>query len=127
MRHCSQFPGISLPLSHGRGSVRYGRGSVRSGCGAVLLALGVLAAGALQAQTLARAEALWKAHDYEGANNEFKALVAAQPKNADYRVRWGDLFYERFNPTEAQKLYEEAIELNPKAARAMLGIARIMA
>ena len=85
------------------------------------------AAGALQAQTLARAEALWRAHDYEGANNEFKALIAAQPKNAEFRVRWGDLFYERFNATEAQKLYAEALDLNPKEARAMLGMARIMA
>ncbi len=87
----------------------------------------LLAGGALQAQTIARAEALWKARDYDGANGEFKALVAAQPKNADYRVRWGDLFYERFNPADAQKLYEEALELNPKQARALLGIARIIA
>ena len=92
-------------------------------CGLTLMA----AAGALQAQTLARAEALWRAHDYEGANNEFKALIAAQPKNAEFRVRWGDLFYERFNATEAQKLYAEALDLNPKDARAMLGMARIMA
>jgi tetratricopeptide (TPR) repeat protein len=92
-------------------------------CGIAL----ILAAGTLQAQTLARAEALWRAHDYEGANNEFKALIAAQPKNAEYRVRWGDLFYERFNSTEAQKLYDEALGLDPKQARAMLGMARIMA
>jgi len=42
-------------------------------------------------------------------------------------VRWGDLFYERFNPTDAQKLYEEALGLNPKQGRALLGIAQIMA
>lgn len=94
------------------------------------VAVGILTltcAGVLAAQSIARAEALWTAKDYEAANNEFKALVAGQPKNADYRVRWGDLFYERFNPTDARKLYEEALELNPKQARAMLGIARIMA
>ena len=81
----------------------------------------------LQAQTIERAEALWRAHDYEGANNAFKALVAAQPKNANYRVRWGQLFYERFNPGEAQKLYEEALGIDPKNANALLGEAQIMA
>src|ERR1700689_3236280 len=79
---------------------------------------------ALQAQTIERAEALWRAHDYEGANNAFKALVAAQPKNANYRVRWGQLFYERFNPGEAQKLYEEALGIDPKNANALLGEAQ---
>ncbi len=82
---------------------------------------------ALQAQTIERAEALWRAHDYEGANNAFKALVAAQPKNANYRVRWGQLFYERFNPGEAQKLYEEALGIDPKNANALLGEAQLMA
>jgi tetratricopeptide (TPR) repeat protein len=80
---------------------------------------------AASAQTLDRAKALWKAQDYEGANAAFKALVAANPKNADYRVEWGDLFYERFNPGEAQNLYNEALTIDPKNARAMLGIARL--
>ena len=72
----------------------------------------------ISAQTLERAESLWGAHDYDGANNAFKALIAANPKNADYRVRWGDLFYERFNPGEAQKLYQEALGIDPKNAKA---------
>jgi len=85
----------------------------------------VCAAG-VSAQTIERAEALWRAHDYEGANNAFKALVAAQPKNAGYRARWGQLFYERFNPGEAQKLYMEALEIDPKHAGALLGMGQIL-
>src|SRR5579863_1964445 len=81
----------------------------------------------LSGQTLDRAEALWRAHDYDGANNAFKALVAAQPKNADYRARWGDLFYERFNPMEAGNLYQEALGIDPKNARALLGMAQLEA
>jgi tetratricopeptide (TPR) repeat protein len=80
----------------------------------------------LSGQTIERAEALWRAHDYEGANNAFKALVAAHPENAGYRVRWGQLFYERFNPGEAGKLYEEALKINPKHAGALLGMAQIL-
>src|SRR5690349_9907243 len=81
----------------------------------------------LSAQSIDRAEALWRAHDYESANNEFRALVAAQPKNANYRTRWGQLFYERFNPGEAQKLYQEALSIDPKHAGALLGLAQIYA
>ncbi len=91
---------------------------------AVLL---LMAAVFVHAQSIDRAEALWKAQNFDGANNEFKALVAAHPENADYRVRWGNLFAERFNAQEASKLYQEALTINPKHARAMLGLAEIAA
>jgi tetratricopeptide (TPR) repeat protein len=82
---------------------------------------------AAPAQTLDRALALWHAHDYEGANNEFKALVAANPKNAEYRYQWGQLFYERFNAEEAGNLYNEALAIDPKHAGALLGVAQLFA
>jgi len=85
----------------------------------------LVAAGAF-GQSIQRAEALWSAHDYEGANNEFKGLVAANPKNADYRARWGNLFYERFNAEEAGKLYQEALAIDVKNARALLGMAELL-
>lgn len=94
-------------------------------CAAVVLL--VCFGTSLHAQTIERAEALWRNHDYEGANAAFKALIAAQPKNAYYRVRWGNLFYDRFNPEEAGKLYEEALGIDPKNALALLGEAQIMA
>jgi tetratricopeptide (TPR) repeat protein len=77
--------------------------------------------------TLATAETLWRNHDYQGANNAFKALVAEHPDNADYRVRWGQLFFERFTPDEAGKLYQEALEIDPKNPRAHLAIAELLA
>jgi tetratricopeptide (TPR) repeat protein len=82
---------------------------------------------AAPAQTLDRALALWHAHDYEGANNAFKALVAANPKNAEYRYQWGQLFYERFNAEEAGNLYNEALAIDPKHAGALLGVAQLFA
>ena len=93
-------------------------------CGAVACSLLSIS---LSAQTLQQAEALWRTHDYDGANNVFKALVAANPKNAQYRVRWGQLFFERFNPEEAQNLYQEALAIDPKNAQAYLGIAEVLA
>jgi tetratricopeptide (TPR) repeat protein len=85
----------------------------------------LLTSNALFAQTIERAETLWRNGDFDGANNEFKALVAAHPTNADYRVRWGRLFRDRFNPEEAAKLYQEALAIDPKNGRALLGLAEI--
>jgi cellulose synthase operon protein C len=81
----------------------------------------------LAAQSLERAQALWRAHEYEGANNEFRALVAANPKNANDRVEWGNLLFERFNPAEAANLYNEALTIDPRNARAYLGLAEVFA
>jgi cellulose synthase operon protein C len=82
---------------------------------------------ALSAQTIERAEALWHAHDYEAAKPVFEALLKANPKNADYRALYGEMFYERFNPTDAEKLYEEALAIDPKNARALMGMAQLAA
>ncbi len=90
-----------------------------------LVSLILALAAASWGQSLDRANSLWRAQDFEGANNEFKALTAANPTNADYRVRWGQLFEERFNPEEASKLFQEALAINPKHARALLGMAEL--
>ena len=91
---------------------------------AVLLLL--CSVSACSAQSLDRAESLWRNGDYKGAEAEFEALLKANPKNANVRVRFGDLFYERFNSPEAAKLYQEALEIDEKNAQALLGLARIM-
>jgi len=92
-----------------------------------LLVAILCAAIALSAQTLERAEALWKQHSYEEANGEFRALVAAYPRHAEYRVRWGRLLLARFNPADAAQLFNEALKINPKQADALLGLAQIAA
>ncbi len=86
-----------------------------------------LLSGSLQAQTIQRAEALWKAHDYIGAVSEFDALVKAHPENAEYRAREGVLFLERYHPEDASKLFQEALERDPKNITALLGMARVLA
>jgi tetratricopeptide (TPR) repeat protein len=85
------------------------------------------AALAVHAQTLERAEALRKARNYEEANNVFRALVAANPKNAEYRVRWGRLFLERFNRVDSAALFQEALAIQKDNAGALLGMALVAA
>jgi cellulose synthase operon protein C len=68
-----------------------------------------------------RAEGLWGIERFEDANTQFRDLVKQFPKNADYRVRWGRLFLERFNPDEANGLFNEALKIDPKNAQAYLG------
>src|SRR5580698_1767232 len=96
----------------------------------ILLAL-LLTAAALVAQTpaatLDQAESLWKQHRYVEANDVFRALVAAHPRNAEYRVRWGRLFLERFQPPDAAQLFNEALNIQPKRADALLGLALVAA
>src|SRR6266508_3479794 len=92
-----------------------------------VLLLAVATAAMLGAQTLERAESLWKAQRYEEANNAFRALVEKNPKNADYRVRWGRLLLERFNKSDAQGLFKEALELKKDHPGALLGLALVAA
>lgn len=92
----------------------------------VLIALLLIGSSAF-AQTGAGAEALWRSHDYKGANEAFRAAVAAHPKDAALRVRWGRLFLERYNPSEASGLFREALAIDKNNAGAMLGLALIAA
>ena len=64
---------------------------------------------------------------YDQANNEFRAAVAQSPNNAMYRVRWGRLLHERFNNTDADDLFNEALKIDPKNAQAYLGLALVSA
>jgi tetratricopeptide (TPR) repeat protein len=70
-----------------------------------------------------RAEGFWGIGGYSQANDEFRAAVAAQPKNPDLRVRWGRLFLDRFNRAEARQLFKEALEIRPEHGGAYLGLA----
>ena len=80
----------------------------------------------LQAQTIQEAETLWRNHDYVGANAAFQALEKAHPDNAQYKVRWGQFYFERHDyMDDASKLFQEALVLDPKNAQAYFGLARV--
>ena len=78
----------------------------RLDAGMLLLVLS-LSAQILSAQTLAQAEALWKARRFKEANDVFKQLEAKEPKNPDYKVRWGRMMMDHAQPTDAQDLFGE--------------------
>ena len=79
----------------------------------------------LPAQTLQQAESLWKARRYQDANDVFRALVAREPRNPLFRVRWGRMFLEHWQADEADRLFNEALELKPGDAGALLGKALV--
>lgn len=74
-----------------------------------------------------RAEGLWGVEQYKEANEVFKTVIKDNPKNAEYRVRWGMLFLERFVPSEAAGLFNEALEIDKNNADAYLGLAKVAA
>lgn len=81
----------------------------------------------LSAQSLQQAEALWKARRYQDANEVFKVLVEKNPGNPDYKVRWGRMYLDHWQPDEAAGLFNEALELKKDHAGALLGLALIAA
>ena len=74
-----------------------------------------------------RAEGDWGLRLYDQANNEFRQAVAQDDRSALYRVRWGMLLHERFNNTDAEQLFKEALQRDPKDAQAYLGLALVSA
>src|ERR1019366_9869085 len=74
-----------------------------------------------------RAEGSWGTGMYQEANNQFRIAVGQSPANAMIPVRWGRLMHERFNNTDADDLFKEALQKDPKNARAYYGLALVSA
>ncbi len=116
------FFGVARPAP-ARGPARHARVRVPH---QVILAL-ALAAFLLPAQTLQQAEDLWKARRYQDANAVFRDLAAHDPRNAEIRVRWGRMYLEHWQADDADQLFNEALELKPNDAGALLGKALVAA
>jgi cellulose synthase operon protein C len=80
-------------------------------------------AALLPAQSLQRAEELWKAGRYQDANSEFRALVTQNPNNPEYKVRWGRLFLDYSQPADAAAEFNDALKLKKDYPPALLGLA----
>jgi len=74
-----------------------------------------------------RAEGFWGLEQYEEANNQFRQAAQQSPSNAMIRVRWGRLMHERFNNTEADNLFNEALQRDANNAQAYYGLALVSA
>jgi hypothetical protein len=71
-----------------------------------------------------RAEGFWGIEQYEEANNQFRIATEQSPQNATIRVRWGRLMHERFNNTEADNLFGEALCSAIRKARRLITASR---
>ena len=74
-----------------------------------------------------RAEGYLGLDNFDQANAEFRSAYRAQPSSAEVKAEWGRMFFEHYQPSDAAKLYAEAIQTDPNYAPAYLGLARIFA
>lgn len=74
-----------------------------------------------------KAEGLWGLGDYQGANGQFQIAYREQPKSPLVREQWGELYLDHYQPGDAARLFEEALEIDPNDAQAYLGMARVAA
>ena len=74
-----------------------------------------------------RAEGYWGLEQFDQANEQFRLATAPPDSEPLYRVRWGMLLHERFNNADAVGLFQEALQRDPRNARAYLGLAMVSA
>ena len=72
-----------------------------------------------------KAEGFWGLDNTFQANEQFRLAHARNPKSPELKTRWGKLFAEREQPAEAVALYQEALEIAPDYAPALLGLASL--
>ncbi len=72
-----------------------------------------------------RAEAAFALGDLSTANELFRAAVAANDRDTRARVRWGRLFLAAGQYGDAVKLFQEALQIDPKDTGAQLAMARV--
>ncbi len=77
------------------------------------------------ADPLLQGEGYWALGDFKAGNDAFRAAVKAKPKDPGPRVRWGRLFLDHYQASDAQDLFKEALEINKDYAPALLGMALV--
>ena len=69
------------------------------------------------------ARALWAQESFQDANDVFKLITRANPRDGEAFLAWGDLLQEKFNAPEALASYEDALAIDPNMPEAHLGVA----
>src|SRR5688572_26944597 len=64
---------------------------------------------------------------YQDANGVYQSASTLAPEDAPLKARWARLFAIKHNPGEAEGLYREALETNPKQTAALVGLAELAA
>ena len=77
------------------------------------------------AQMIYIARTMWAEEYFQDANDVFKLIARANPRDAEAFLAWGDLLAEKFNAPEALSSYEDALGIDPNMPEAHLGVARV--
>ena len=74
-----------------------------------------------------QAEAAWALGDVRRANELFRAAVQADEKTTRTRVRWGLLYLDTHQYSDAGDLFQEALKIDKDDVQARLAMSRLMA
>lgn len=61
---------------------------------------------------------------FKDALKAYDRAIADDPANLDAKIKLGELFLEKYNFADAQKTFEDVLDVNPLEPRALLGAAR---
>ncbi len=70
--------------------------------------------------------ASWHLGNFYDANSLFQEATRANPNNLEAHVLWGDLFLEKYNASDAERSYQDALDINSRYVPALVGIARVV-
>ncbi len=70
--------------------------------------------------------ASWLLGNFHDANSLFDEATRANPNNLEGHVLWGDLFLEKYNASDAERSYQDALDINSRYVPALVGIARVV-
>src|ERR1700689_5152537 len=109
---------IPAPLEACRSLSHHGKRSEAQACFTTL---------SRSADPFLAAEGEWGLENYDEANRLFRAADQQPPASPLIATEWGLLFLERFNRSEAENLFKEALAADAHYAPAHLGLARLAA
>jgi len=70
--------------------------------------------------------ASWLMGNFHDANSLFNEATRANPNNLEAHALWADLFLEKYNASDAERSYQEALDINGRYVPALVGIANVV-
>lgn len=70
--------------------------------------------------------ASWLMGNFHDANSLFNEAIRANPNNLEAHALWGDLFLEKYNASDAERSYQEALDINGRYVPALVGMANVV-
>lgn len=70
--------------------------------------------------------ASWLLGNFHDASSLFDEATRANPNNLEAHTLWADLFLEKYNAAEAERSYQDALDINSRYVPALVGIAKVV-